>query len=200
MSQSQQSPAERFVQLDALRFFFAVIVVLVHTIGFKLTLIHGGFAVDFFFILSGFVLSHALICRPVPAAEFAWARLARLYPLHLVTLAWLVCLLAGMLANPPSHLLASLGLNLVLFQGAWGLDVKAWNFPSWSISVEFLINLLILYPIVRARSVAVAACVVVLSWLLIIQLWGPAFDDLTVQPIQGTFLAGGMLRGAGGIM
>src|SRR5258708_30521415 len=181
MSQSQQSPAERFVQLDALRFFFAVIVVLVHTIGFKLTLIHGGFAVDFFFILSGFVLSHALICRPVPAAEFAWARLARLYPLHLVTLAWLVCLLAGMLANPPSHLLASLGLNLVLLQGAWGLDAKAWNFPSWSISVEFLVNLLILYPIVRAGSVAVPPSLLLLSFLLLTPPRRPPSDLLTIH-------------------
>src|SRR5260221_9245150 len=114
MSQSQQSPAERFVQLDALRFFFAVIVVLVHTIGFRLTLIHGGYAVDFFFILSGFVLSHALICRPVSAAAFAWARLARLYPLHLVTLLWLLCLVVGTLADLPSHYqLETLGLNLV---------------------------------------------------------------------------------------
>ena len=76
------SSPERFVQLDALRFAFAVIVVLVHTIGFKLTLIHGGFAVDFFFVLSGFVLSHALIHRPAPSAQFARARLARLYPGH----------------------------------------------------------------------------------------------------------------------
>jgi peptidoglycan/LPS O-acetylase OafA/YrhL len=136
-----QSHPERFVQLDALRFFFAVIVVLVHTIGFKLTLIHGGFAVDFFFVLSGFVLSHALICRPVSAAEFAWARLARLYPLHLVTLLWLVCLVGGAIADPPRHYqLAALGLNLVLLQGAWSLNVHAWNFPSWSISVEFLVK------------------------------------------------------------
>ena len=201
MSNPSQSRPERFVQLDALRFFFAVIVVLVHTIGFRLTLIHGGFAVDFFFILSGFVLSHALICRPVSAAEFAWARLARLYPLHLLTLLWLVCLVGEVMADPPRHYqFEALGLNLVLLQGAWSIGVHAWNFPSWSISVEFLVNLLILYPIVRTRNVGVAAIVVLLSWLAIIQVWGPVFDDFTIQPIQGTFLAGGLLRGAGGIV
>src|SRR5437899_2346232 len=134
MFQPLQSSPGRFVQLDALRFFFAVIVVLVHTIGFRFTLIHGGFAVDFFFILSGFVFSHALICRPVSATEFAWARLARLYPLHLLTLAWLVCLVAGVLAAPPSHYsFAALGLNVALLHGAWALGAHAWNFPSWSI-------------------------------------------------------------------
>jgi peptidoglycan/LPS O-acetylase OafA/YrhL len=30
--------------------------------------------------------------------------------------------------------------------------------------------------------------------------WGPVFDEFTVQPVHGTFLAGGLLRGAGGIV
>src|SRR5437868_13768953 len=112
MSYPPQSAPQRFIQLDALRFFFAVIVVLVHTVGFNLPFILGGYAVDFFFILSGFVLSHALICRPVSAAEFAWARLARLYPLHLATLLWVLCLVAKEVANPPpDYPFAALGLN-----------------------------------------------------------------------------------------
>jgi peptidoglycan/LPS O-acetylase OafA/YrhL len=192
--------SERFVQLDALRFFFAVVVVMFHTIG-GVTPVHGGYAVDFFFILSGFVLSHALIRRPVSAVEFAWARLARLYPLHLVTLGALVCLVAGLLAHPPrqySH--EALGLNLVLLQGIWALDFHAWNFPSWSISVEFAINVVLLYPIVRMRSVLLAVIVVLSSWLGILLAWGPVFDKFTVQPIPGTFLAGGLLRGAAGIV
>ena len=201
MSHPLHSQPERFIQLDAMRFFFAVIVVLVHTVGFKLTLVLGGYAVDFFFILSGFVLSHALICRPVSAAEFAWARLARLYPLHFVTLLWLLCLVAKTVVDPPpDYPFAALGLNLVLLHGAWALGADAWNFPSWSISVEFLVNVLILYPIVRARNVAIAAIVVLLACLVVIQVWGPVFDHFTVQPIRGTFLAGGLLRGAGGIM
>src|SRR5882724_8125235 len=158
MSHPLGTTQDRFVQLDALRFFFAVVVVMVHTIGPKFAPIQGGFAVDFFFVLSGFVLSHALICRPASAAQFAWARLARLYPLHLLTLAWLLCLVAGVMDNPPrQNSLSALGLNLVLLQGAWALDSHAWNFPSWSISVEFLVNLLILYPIVRARTISTAA-------------------------------------------
>ncbi len=192
--------SERFVQLDALRFFFAVVVVMFHTIG-GITPVHGGYAVDFFFILSGFVLSHALIRRPVSAGEFAWARLARLYPLHLVTLAALICLVAGLLGHPPrqySH--EALALHLVLLQGVWAIDFHTWNFPAWSISVEVAVNLLLLYPIVRARSVRVAAGVVLASWLGILIAWGPVFDKFTVQPIPGTFLAGGLLRGAAGIV
>lgn len=192
--------SERFVQLDAMRFFFAMIVVMVHTIG-GVVPVHGGYAVDFFFILSGFVLSHALIRRPVSAAEFAWARLARLYPLHLLTLIALVCLVAGLLANPPRHYShEALALNLVLMQGVWALDIHAWNFPSWSISVEVAINFLLLYPIVRTRNVLLAVAVVLASWLAILLAWGPVFDKFNVQPIPGTYLAGGLLRGSGGIV
>src|SRR5260370_30821561 len=97
MPRPPQCQPERFIQRDALRFFFAVIVVLVHTIGFRLTLVHGGYAVDFFFILSGFVLSPALICRPVSAAEFSLAPLAPLYPLPPATLLWLPCLVGATL-------------------------------------------------------------------------------------------------------
>jgi peptidoglycan/LPS O-acetylase OafA/YrhL len=201
MSLSNRTMPERFVQLDALRFLFAVVVVMVHTIGRSLAPAHGSYAVDFFFVLSGFVLSHALIDRPLAASEFAWARLARLYPLHLMTLAWLACLVGGVLANPPRHYsLEALGLNLVLLQGAWALETHAWNFPSWSISVEFLVNALVLYPIVRARNVLLAAVLVVLAWLIILLSWGAVFDEFTVQTVAGTHIAGGLVRGAGGIV
>jgi peptidoglycan/LPS O-acetylase OafA/YrhL len=191
----------RFTQLDALRFFFALVVVLVHTIGFKLTLIRGGFAVDFFFVLSGFVLSHALISRPMSASAFLWARFARLYPLHLATLIWLVCLVGGLAPIAvPEYSSMALALNLGLLQGLGILEVQTWNFPSWSISVEFLVNVLILYPIVRMRSVATATILVLLSALAILVAWGPVFDQFNVQKVYGTVLSGGLLRGTVGIL
>src|SRR5438445_52411 len=88
-------PADRFVQLDALRFFFAVVVVMGHTFGFPRTLVHGAYAVDFFFVLSGFVLSHTLIRRPTSLLEFTEVRFARLYPLHFATLVWMLLQLLG---------------------------------------------------------------------------------------------------------
>src|SRR5471030_1967225 len=125
--------AARFTQLDSLRFFFAVAVVVVHTLGFRSTLPHGGFAVDFFFILSGFVLSHALIRRSVSPAAFAWARLARLYPLHLVTLIWLLCIAGGVKPSEDSVAFSSSAfmLNLTLLQGLGTMGIDSWNFPSW---------------------------------------------------------------------
>lgn len=191
---------DRFVQLDALRFFFAVIVVLGHAFGFPQTLVHGAFAVDFFFILSGFVLSHALIGRPVSAAGFAWARLARLYPLHLLTLGWIVLIA---LRTVPQDLIPAapeLAVHLTMLQGLSLLSQHSWNHPSWSISVEFIVNILILYPVVRARSIAAAAIGVLAAFGTILIVWGPLFDGFSVEPVGSRLLSGGLLRGIGGIL
>lgn len=196
---------DRFVQLDALRFFFALIVVMVHTIGFKLTLIHGGYAVDFFFILSGFVLSHALLRRPASAggfgwAGFAWARFARLYPLHLATLLFLFVMVGGLNGAGGGKDTLAFVLNLLLLQGLGVIGSDAWNFPSWSVSVEFLVNVLLLYPVVRWRSRIGAAIVVIVAAAAILWAWGPVFDLFNVQPAFGPILSGGLLRGSAGIL
>jgi peptidoglycan/LPS O-acetylase OafA/YrhL len=190
---------DRFVQLDALRFFFALIVVLVHTIGFKLTLVHGGYAVDFFFILSGFVLTHALLRRPMSAGGFAWARLARLYPLHLATLLWLFVMVGGVQGGGGNGAEAFV-LNLLLLQGLGVIGSDTWNFPSWSISVEFLVNILLLYPVVRFRSRVAASVIVIVAVAVILRVQGPVFDLFNVQPVYGPILSGGLLRGSAGIL
>lgn len=118
---------------------------------------YGDLAVDLFFVLSGFVirLNYARLFETPnwPAArEFAVARFARVYPLHLF-----LCLV--ILLNPLSIKLFStsglLGdrydpgyylLSLLLIQN-WGFtDHLAWNAPAWSISTEF--GAYILFPVV----------------------------------------------------
>ncbi len=56
---------------------------------------HGGIAVPFFFVLSGFVIAYAYGGRlntPLDAQIFITRRVGRLFPLHLFTLAILVAL------------------------------------------------------------------------------------------------------------
>ena len=92
--------------------------------------------VDFFFLLSGFVLCHVyaedFIRRRVRYREFLGKRIARIYPLHLVTLLVLLIPFFGV-----SGTRVSFATNLLLLH-AWGPDSQlTWNYPSWSISAEW---------------------------------------------------------------
>lgn len=102
----------------------------------------GPLAVPFFFILSGFVLSHAYGHR-VPLTtgarrQFWWGRVARLYPIYL--LAWLLFLPMAY-AKYMGHVhqgatFASSGVLSVVALQSWTPLSQSWNGPSWSLSVE----------------------------------------------------------------
>ncbi|HVI99773.1 MAG TPA: acyltransferase [Sphingomonas sp.] len=110
----------------------------------------GYLAVDFFFLLSGFVIwmtyGERLRDGGTSALAFWRRRIARIYPLHLFMLAC-AALLALALAttgrhDPAEFPFAALPLHLLLMQD-WGLvDALAWNDPAWSISAEFAAYLL----------------------------------------------------------
>ncbi|MEY4784719.1 MAG: hypothetical protein RIR41_2654, partial [Pseudomonadota bacterium] len=83
---------ERFLLLDGLRGVAAFAVILDHVPGGWLgELIPGRYlAVDFFFVLSGFVLAHAYgrgLEAGGSALDFMKARVIRLYPMYLLGLA-----------------------------------------------------------------------------------------------------------------
>ena len=109
-------------------------------------LARGYLAVDFFFLLSGFVLwlswserLRAGGARAVP--RFLWRRLARIWPLHLFMLcgavALAVLLAAAGRGDPQHYPWRDLPLHVLLLHN-WGFtDRLAWNVPSWSISTEW---------------------------------------------------------------
>jgi peptidoglycan/LPS O-acetylase OafA/YrhL len=104
-------------------------------------------AVDFFFILSGFVMYHTY--RELRAADvgvFLVRRLARIYPLHLATLAFFFVygLLKVRLGAPPAPMYETSAIvpNLLMIH-AWGTTThNTFNGPSWSISAEWFVYLL----------------------------------------------------------
>jgi peptidoglycan/LPS O-acetylase OafA/YrhL len=149
----------------------------------------GYLAVDMFFMLSGFVMAHvysAAFCESIRRhyRSFLVARIARLYPLHLfVLLLFLVTaltsrLIAGMqtgsfeglpLTGPRS--LGALIANIFMLQGL-DAGTLSWNYPAWSISVEFIAYLafpLALPAMWRAANsvkLALAICLfAALAWL-----------------------------------
>ncbi|WP_448663644.1 acyltransferase family protein [Sphingomonas sp. CJ20] len=110
----------------------------------------GYLAVDFFFLLSGFViwLSYAPRLREggwraVP--DFLRRRVARIWPLHLFMLGFAVVLALALHATGRSAApfpFAELPLHILLLQN-WGFtDALTWNDPAWSISCELAAYLL----------------------------------------------------------
>jgi peptidoglycan/LPS O-acetylase OafA/YrhL len=119
---------------------------------------HGYLGVDGFFILSGLVLARVhpeipgktikMLNPPFNPPSFKtmltfWGkRLARIYPVHVVTMAILaVFLVVGLLhgwtpRDPTRFSISSFLQNLFLVQG-WGEAQGTWNYPSWSISTEW---------------------------------------------------------------
>ena len=97
---SLATPPSRAPQLDALtglRFLAAAAVFVSHTKGwFAIENFHpgpiGSAAVGFFFVLSGFILSHVYrgASEATSAGRFYLARFARIWPMHIACLA-LVC-------------------------------------------------------------------------------------------------------------
>ncbi len=106
----------------------------------------GYLGVELFFVLSGFILSHVYLAahgeKRFSYGSFLWARIARVYPLHIATLVGVGVLAVGAIAAGMSidgNILswASLPANLLLVH-AWGFAPTAgWNHPSWSISAEW---------------------------------------------------------------
>ncbi len=152
--------------LTALRFVAAAWILVYHFgrhLGFDLHassgfVAAGALGVDLFFVLSGFILSHVYL-REVETgsyshARFIWARLARVYPMHLATLAGMIALVVAASAlgqdfeNRDAFKWSDLPAHLLMVH-AWGVtDGVGWNFPSWSISAEWAAYLL--FPVFAA--------------------------------------------------
>ncbi|MBR0842852.1 acyltransferase [Bradyrhizobium liaoningense] len=95
--------------------------------------------VDFFFVLSGFVIAanyRSRLAEGFGAGRFLVLRLGRIYPLHLVTLLLFIPIDAAKDGIGP-NLLQAIVTNVLLLQGL-GVNPQNWlNFASWSISAEF---------------------------------------------------------------
>lgn len=149
----QDQARKRFVVLDTMRGYAACIVMTLH---YQYLLGTNAYmAVDFFFLLSGFVLAHAYFSRPsLNLFSFVQARFARLYPLHFVTFVVTVILylIVGIEFTDGEFVLHLLMLhNLGLGPPRAGL-----NYPAWSISVEFWVNVAIGLIVVLASARALS--------------------------------------------
>lgn len=166
---------------------------------------NGYLAVDLFFVLSGFVLALNYAGRIRSRANFLSFirnRLARLYPLHALTLVvlvagFLVAARLGFQPNHPEHYVFDhhLVLQALLIHG-WGFeDGLRWNVPSWSISAEFFLYLCF-WPVSalalwRARRRTLLLSVVLVLAATVLGLRALGYESLHVPMGHALVRAGG---------
>ena len=195
--------------LTALRFMAALWVVLYTfwpnlDVSFMPNLAAKGYlGVELFFILSGFILSHvylhAFAEKRFSYRGFLWARIARVYPLHVFTLLGVMALGLAAVAvgmNIDASVLSwkSLPAHLLMLH-AWGFASEAgWNHPSWSISAEWFAYLafplfaLAAWPLRKRPWVATAGAAVFLMGLY------AAFERFAGFPLTEATFRWGALR------
>jgi peptidoglycan/LPS O-acetylase OafA/YrhL len=186
--------------LSGLRIVAAIWVVLFHfrpwldvsAPGFKSALAPvincGAQGVDLFFILSGFVLTWNYIDRMGESfsvrgtLHFLWLRLARVWPVYLVTLhlalLWIIfTLYVGRLPSPDADQLSAVSyVRQVALAQLWFqpfFDGSSWDGPAWSISAEWLAYLLFGVLVLAIFRIARATRARGLLWLAVVACLPP---------------------------
>lgn len=169
---------ERYVTLDGMR-GIAALAVAIHHFGYP-TLPGAYLAVDFFFLLSGFVLSRTYgerLAQGMRFGEFAGLRLVRLYPIHLIGFllgtAWF---LLGWVRHWEQPLTLAMfavdgAFNLVMLPTPFSANLSPVNGPAWTLFLELAASLAlpaIIAP--RSNKALMTGCAVVggiLAWFCI---------------------------------
>lgn len=199
---------ERFTILDIFRGAAALFVVVFHgsfVSGFSnLDFFRGAFLfVDYFFVLSGFVITYSIASRAFDikfAQKFIKKRVYRLWPLHL----FLLCVfLSFEVGKYLSESLLSLQFNNAAFSGAnapseilpnlflihaWGegFDSKSFNSPSWSISIELLLYFFACSLFLLTNSSALRVVVSILI-LVVAVCFKDLFSTVILRGVMGFF-------------
>jgi peptidoglycan/LPS O-acetylase OafA/YrhL len=182
--------SHRYASLDAMRGLAAFAVVVYHLQRPHAPLAY--VAVDFFFVLSGFVIARAYsekLAAGMPLAAFMRARYARLYPLFMLgTFYGLVQLLAHWKSSGDTigDLLASLISSLFMLPSPSFLTRSAtdlWplyplNGPAWSLFWELLVNLVFALMLFRMKTRYLALFAAVSLGCLIASVVGHGSLDL----------------------
>jgi peptidoglycan/LPS O-acetylase OafA/YrhL len=156
--QTTQTSKPHYPILDGLRGVAALLVVIFHfmeahfPVYAQLPVHHGYLAVDFFFLLSGFVVGYAYDDRWGKMSVWAFfrTRLIRLHPMVIFAiLLGAVCFWFDPFLVKPAgfHLLKLIGFTLLALTLLPSPDVRGWgethslNGPCWSLLQEYIANI-----------------------------------------------------------
>lgn len=147
--------------------------------------------VDFFFILSGFIISYVYrdsILTKKNYKEFFVARFARIYPLHFFVLILFIIEESVRFIIPtnfapfstPDRSIFSIFTNLFLIHSLGIHQNLTWNSPSWSISTEWaaylVFPILVFLTMKWKTKIFLVAVLIVLSTLSVISIYNGSLD------------------------
>lgn len=193
------APRAHFGALDAMRGPAALCIAIFHFDDQWA----GYLAVEFFFVLSGFLLAHGMLARPqqVPIGLYVARRIIRLYPMHvycLITYGLASWVIVGSLPSYPDGTLATMLQQLSLTHGVgFNTHGLTWNYPAWAISVEFWVGLVAFF--LLARGVTTPALLLISLTSLGLILWHNGSLATNYQNYFG-FVNSGLLRGLGSVL
>jgi peptidoglycan/LPS O-acetylase OafA/YrhL len=168
----------RYEILDGLRGVAAFMVILFHLFevycppGAQQHINHGYLAVDFFFVLSGFVIGYAYDDRwgKMTTWSFFKRRLARLHPMVVagtvigLALFWYgATAFPDILQAPGWKVFVCFVMALFMIPAGPKMDIRGWgetnsfNGPNWSLTLEYVGN--ILYAFIFRRLPTIALCI-----------------------------------------
>jgi peptidoglycan/LPS O-acetylase OafA/YrhL len=214
----QAGGKSHYALLDGLRGVASVLVVVFHMFeayavgdAQKQIINHGYLAVDFFFVLSGFVVAYAYDDRwgQLSVWGFYRRRLIRLQPMIVMgTLIGVLLFYFGagpifpkIATTTPVQMLIAVVLGLVMIPLPKALDIRGWdetfplNGPAWSLFYEYVANILYAAGL-RKMSNRALAVVVALSGLAVLgyTLFGGRGDLIGGWSLDGPGIHLGMTR------
>jgi len=204
-------PKRHFEILDGLRGVAALTVVAFHVLEtyngdnrFNQIINHGYLAVDFFFLLSGFVVAYAYDDRwgKMTQWDFYKRRLTRLQPMVIMgsiigaaLFYFQACGAFPLIAvTPVWKMLLFMVIGFTLIPVLPSMDIRGWqemhplDGPAWSLFFEYIAN--ILYAVIVRKfsktvlAVFVALCACLLLHYLVMGPKGDVIGGWSVDPVQ----------------
>ncbi|MBS1607337.1 MAG: acyltransferase [Bacteroidetes bacterium] len=167
----------RVEQITFSRFIAAISIVIFHfgrevspfnNEGISFIFRKAGVGVGYFFILSGFVMIIAYSKKPgVNAIEYFKNRVARIYPAYFLA----ICLLFGhLLFKKETVDTTGLIFNLLVIQSWIPSQALSFNYPGWSLAVEFffyaIFPFLLNFIYSKKEKYRAIAIIIILFWML----------------------------------
>ncbi|MRW82817.1 acyltransferase family protein [Pseudoduganella sp. FT26W] len=201
---------QHYAILDGLRGVAALMVVAFHLFEahaasrFEQVINHGYLAVDFFFVLSGFVIGYAYDdrWRTMSTMDFFKRRLIRLHPM--IVIAMIIgavmfytqssAIFPKIQDTPVWLMLVVMVIGMTLIPVGAALDIRGWgemhplNGPAWSLFYEYVANILYALFVRKFSKTLLALCVLVAGGAMVHYcLTGPNGDVIggwSLEPAQ----------------